>query len=411
MDDQALSSALRRSLERQQNEMRSTLLLNPVENVPFADDLAVAAGPLHGLYASDKVRTRAQQMEAPIQFAGRRAIAEDCNAIYRAWADAVGAEEATLRTLSGLHAHLVIFLSIAQAGDSVLLLPVEAGGHMSGRAIVDRLGLRVTEMVVDDAARSIDVTATIELVGDDRPDFVFVDRSEGLVVEDLSALAALATRASIFDASQYLTNIISGDHPNPLSGGFDLLVATVHKNFPGPQKAVLACRERDDTWLSLVKGASTYVSNFDATSTYAAGLALARREWLAAYSREMLQTAVALESELAGLGVPVVRRDDQMTPTHHLWMTEPDREAAFESYESLEACGLLANYRLLPYGLGYGLRLGTSGAVRTGLRMRDVPELAELIALVRSEGATPALRARARELSQRVWSEGLEPPS
>ncbi len=408
MDNEALAGALRRSIELQQAEMTSTLLLNPVENVPFADDVAVASGVLHGLYSSDKVRSRDQQIAAPIQFAGRREMAEDCHAIYQAWAAALGAEDATLRTLSGLHAHLVLFLSIAQAGDSVLLLPVEAGGHLSGRAIVDRLGLRVIDMVVDDRAQAVDVAATIERLGGVRPDFVFVDRSEGLVVEDLAALARLAVKSSIFDASQYLTNIMCGDHPNPFGSGFDLMVATVHKNFPGPQKAMLACRERDDTWDALVRGASTYVSNFDVTSTYAAGLALARTDWLAAYSREMLTTAVALESELAHREVPVIRRDPEKTPTHHLWLPEPTRDAAFETYESLEACGLLTNYRLLPYGLGHGLRLGTSGAVRIGLRARHVPELADLISAVRAAGATSPLRDRARKFNRRMWAEGLD---
>lgn len=408
MDDEALASALRQSIARQQEDMTSTLLLNPVENVPFADDVSVAAGMLHGLYSSDKVRTREQQIDAPIQFAGRKVMAEDCAAIYQAWARALGAADATLRPLSGLHAHLVLFLSVARAGDSILLLPVEAGGHMSGRAIVDRLGLRAIDMVVDDDAQAVDVPATIERLDGDRPDFVFVDRSEGLVVEDLAPLAAVASKSSIFDGSQYLTNIMCGDHPNPFAKGFDLMVATVHKNFPGPQKAMLACRERDGTWDALVRGASTYVSNFDATSTYAAGLALARTDWLAAYSKEMLVTAVALEAELARRDVPVVRRDPGKVPTHHLWLPEPTQDAAFESYEALEACGILVNYRLLPYGLGYGLRLGTSGAVRIGLRLRHVPELADLISSVRATGATPALRDRARRFNRQMWAEGLD---
>jgi hypothetical protein len=41
----------------------------------------------------------------------------------------------------------------------------------------------------------------------------------------------------VFDASQYLSNIIAGDYANPFGWGFDLMVASVHKNFPGPQNS------------------------------------------------------------------------------------------------------------------------------------------------------------------------------
>src|SRR4051794_39887752 len=106
MDD-PLAAHLRESLARQERRLRSSLILNPVENVPFEEDLSVVAGPLHGLYNSDKVRARDEQAQTPIQFGGRQALGQDLRAIYAAWADALGAADASLRLLSGLHAHIV----------------------------------------------------------------------------------------------------------------------------------------------------------------------------------------------------------------------------------------------------------------------------------------------------------------
>jgi glycine hydroxymethyltransferase len=400
-----LTGRLRASLAEQEALLRSSLLLNPVENVPFADDLAVVAGALHGLYNSDKVRGREERVATPMQFAGRQALESDSRLIYDAWADALGAADATLRLLSGLHAHVVLFMAAARPGQSVLLLPVEAGGHVSGQAIVERLGLTVVEMVVDRRAMRIDIDATLTRCAGRRPDFVFVDRSEGLVFEDFSALADVADR-TIFDASQYLSNIICGDHPNPFDWGFDLMVASVHKNFPGPQKALLATRVADTPWRELLGGVSTYVSNMHAASTYAAGLTLARREWLASYSRRMLDVAVLLEAELGHLGVPVVARATGSPPTHHVWIREPSREEAFETYERLESCLIMTNFRLLPYGLGHGLRLGVAAAVRIGLTTDDVPRLSELIAEIRCRGATSALRHEARRFNESIWERG-----
>ena len=398
-----LASRLRRSLADEQRLLRSSLVLNPVENFPFPEDIAATSSPLHGLYNSDKVRTREQRRATPIQFAGRQTLEMDSRAVYEAWANALGAEDATLRVLSGLHAHIILFMGMAVPGQKVLLLPVRAGGHLSGKAIVERLGLEVIEMVVDEQEMCVDIDATMARQEGEPVDFVFVDRSEGLVFEDFSRFADLEAH-QIFDSSQYLTNVIYGDHPNPLKWGFDYMVASVHKNFPGPQKALFATRRADEDWRAFLGNVSTFVSNMHITSTYAAGLTLSRGEWLRDYSRRMLAIAVRLEDELHELGVPVVRRRRDVPPTHHLWIREVDERRAFDTFEALEQCRIMTNYRQLPYSLGWGVRLGTSAAARVGLREDDVPALAELIAEIRRHGATPALRARACAFSESIWA-------
>jgi glycine hydroxymethyltransferase len=407
--DPDLADHLRRSWARQAEVNRTTLVLNPVENFPVMEDLGLIASEQHGVYNSDKTRTRDQRLAADIQFAGRQDIEHDCRLMYRAWADRLGAEDATLRLLSGLHAHIILFMAAAQPGQSVLLLPVEAGGHLSGQDIVRRLGLRVIEMVVDDEHQCVDIAATVARCEESPPDFVLVDRSEGLVVEDFSALTELGAR-SIFDASQYLSNILAGDHPNPFALGFDLLIASVHKNFPGPQKALLATRRDDPPWQQMLKGVSTYVSNMHVASTYAATLTLARGDWLADYSRRMLACAVRLEAELADRGVPMVRRPADAVPTHHLWIQEASRTDAFETFEALEACRVLTNHRRLPYSLGFGLRLGTAAAARLGLVEDDVPELADLIADIRAEGPSADRKARVAAFSQALWARSDDGP-
>lgn len=47
--------------------------------------------------------------------------------------------------------------------------------------------------------------------------------------------------------------------------------------------------------------------------------------------------------------------------------------------QTLRRIASLTNYRLLPYDLGYGIRIGTAAAVRQGLNEEKVPALAEII--------------------------------
>ena len=171
---------------------------------------------------------------------------------------------------------------------------------------------------------------------------------------------------------------------------------------------LLATRELSGTWRRVLGNVSTYVSNMHVASTYAATLTLARRDWLAAYSGRMLRCAQLLEAALLDRGVPAVARPADAVPTHHVWIREATRERAFETFEDLERCRILTNFRKLPYGLGFGVRLGTSAAVRTGLREADVPRLAQLVADIRRHGATTALQCEARAFNESVWERAEE---
>jgi glycine hydroxymethyltransferase len=157
-------------------------------------------------------------------------------------------------------------------------------------------------------------------------------------------------------------------------------------------------------WEQILSGVSTFVSNMHFASTYAAGLTLMRTDWLAQYSRRMMDVAVLLEDELFARDVPVVTRRRDLPATHHVWIREPSREDAFKTYEALESCLILTNFRKLPYSLGHGLRLGVNVAVRLGLAEQDVPQLADLIADVRRFGPTRELRQKARSFNREIWS-------
>ena len=111
-------------------------------------------------------------------------------------------------------------------------------------------------------------------------------------------------------------------------------------------------------------------------------------EKLKLLSRNMLENAILLEKELQTRNIPVVMRkfSKKSPPTHHCWIGPLSKQNAFNLYTTLEKMGILTNYRLLPYDIGYGLRLGLSGATNSGLRPIHIPELAEIIATAYSNG-------------------------
>lgn len=371
------------SLNDQNTAFQKQLILNPVENIPDPKYLSCSTGFLHGIYNSDKLRSDKELLNTKIQFASRGAIAHDINQIYNAWCDIFNAKAISMRFFSGLHAHTTVFMAITDIDDSVVILPEKAGGHMATKAILERLGLNVYELEIDYESKRTDVSKSQQLIEKIHPKVIFVDRSEGTIYEDFSWLGTYTDIYKIFDASQYLTNIMAGDYISPFDMGFDAILSTTHKNFPGPQRALYCTKEKDDMWEKLYSKIGTYVSNMHPYSIYTLGLMLENFENYKQLSCNMLENTKLLKEELQKHKLPVCEQQPASSNemiTHHLWIQCPNKISAFELYKRCEYYGFLTNYRLLPYNLGYGIRMGLSAATVSGLLPADVPQLANLLA-------------------------------
>ena len=96
----------------------------------------------------------------------------------------------------------------------------------------------------------------------------------------------------------------------------------------------------------------------------------------------MLENTKLLKKELKNHQLPVYEQHPTSSNeiiTHHIWIKCSNKVSAFELYKRWEYYGLLTNYRLLPYNLGYGIRMGLSAATVSGLLPKDIPELANLL--------------------------------
>lgn len=376
------SNSLVSSLEDQNTTFQKQLILNPVENIPDPKYLSCSTGFLHGIYNSDKLRSESEMLNTKIQFANRDSIAQDINQIYHAWCDILDAKAISMRFFSGMHAHTTVFMAITDIGDSVVILPEKAGGHMATKAILERLGLNVYELEIDYEAKRIDISKSQQLIEKIHPKVIFVDRSEGTIFEDFSWLSQYTEIYKIFDASQYLTNIITGDYISPFDMGFDAILSTTHKNFPGPQRALYCTKEKDYMWEKLYSKIGTYVSNMHPYSIYTLGLMLENFDIYKQLSRNMLENTKLLKKELQKHELPIFEQQPTSSNeiiTHHIWIQCSDKVSAFELYKRWEHYGFLTNYRLLPYNLGYGIRMGLSAATVSGLMPSDIPELANLL--------------------------------
>mgnify|MGYP001064264929 CR=1 FL=1 len=357
------------------------LILNPVENLPFLFDIKIPV-ELKGLYVSDKLKTEKIVQNSKIGFSGRENINLEIRDIYQRWSNQLNVKHLSMRLLSGLHAHIILFMGLGKIGDTILLLPECAGGHYATKQILERLGYYVIEMIPDMENYCLDIVKTKELITQVKPNLIFIDRSEGLYYEDFTALLSdvPSSCGTIFDASQYLTNILEKDFVSPFDMGFDIMMSTLHKNFPGPQKALVCSKDDNPYWERIENSMSNYVSNLHAENIILAGEIIKKEKILKKYSSLLLYNSKLLERNLLKLQLPVVARIEEKQQTHHLWLTFPNNEKAYHFYKKLELCGLLVNYRKLPYNLGMGIRMGTSASTLQGINPDNIQELSSLIA-------------------------------
>jgi len=382
-------------LNNLKKHFKDTLILNPTENIPFVKDNKFDF--LEGLYVGGEIPNE----NSKIAFGGRNDYICALNFLQEKWAELLKAKEVNLRALSGLHAHIVMLMSLGNIGDKILLLAEEAGGHYSSKMILERLGFQVILTIQDNNSHRVDAKSTIDLIRCEKPEYALIDRSEGLYYEDFSWLNKTSIPCLIFDASQYLTQIITGEYKHPFNMGFDLIVSTLHKNYPGPQKAILATKETDNYWNKMKRGCNVYISNAHPLELFKS-VQILENESLKEYSGIMLSTSARLETALLENGLPVVKKNTQYTPTQHIWIRIPNKEKCFQIFKNLETSGFLVNYRLLPYNLGYGLRLGTGGAVRSGLRENHIGELASLITNIYYNGVSPNMTLKCKEFISKI---------
>lgn len=353
---------------------QTSLILNPTENIPYHE---IDTSFFEGLYVSERFK----DLNDKIIFAGRNDYIKFCEYVKEVWKNKLNASDVDLKTLSGLNAHLVLFLCIINSDESVMVLPEVCGGHFATQKILESFGAKVYSMISDNTGMKVDREKTMNLINQINPTYIFVDRSEGLNYEDFSWIGKVKSSYKIFDASQYFTQIITKNYPSPFEWGFDMIVSTLHKNYPGPQKGIIAVQDKDNiVWNRYLTNAKTYISNTHPMAIVNSVIPLLDEKEFVNYSETCIKCTQLLDQELRNHGVTVIPRRLEEPLTLHIWVQCDSKESSYEYYLKLERLHLLTNYRLLPYGRGYGLRIGVSAAVRQGLLPKHISTLASIMA-------------------------------
>lgn len=309
-----------------------------------------------------------------------------------------------LRPLSGLSGMTLVLAALGgPSGSTILTVHPDQGGHYATASIAARLGLRTCFMHGPDA-HTIDYDAVATTLRMERPRLVYVDQSNCLFPLDVQRLVEVVRSVAPdtlvpVDASHWMGLVLGQQFLNPLALGADSFGGSMHKTFPGPQKAIFATN--NERLAEQVRATQFFmISSHHFAASLALGLALLEFKECggAEYARTMIDNTQELGRQLydRGLGVYAVERG--FSAGHQLWIrTAPLGVDAFEASDRLYAAGIRVNvFSELPGINEPVLRVGVNEATYHGFEPAQMPELSDIFTAA-IQGSTPS-----EQLAERV---------
>ncbi|MFQ6010986.1 MAG: serine hydroxymethyltransferase, partial [Nitrososphaerales archaeon] len=226
---------------------------------------------------------------------------------------------------------------------------------------------------------------------------VFIRKAQAPVKEMRDVLNEVGCTI-MYDSAHVAGLIAGGQFQDPLREGADIMTASSHKTFFGPQRGFILSWEKHSERIKKAVFPGL-VSNHHLHSL--AGLAIAATEMLQfgrEYAEQVIKNARSLGSRLHELGFDVIGESWGFTESHQVVLDVSKQGDGFEVETKLEKASIVTNRNLLPWDLRSGrhadrpggLRVGTSEITRMGMKESDMKHIAELMARVILKGEEPS---------------------
>ena len=342
------------------------------------------------------------------RYYGGNAIVDDIEDLARDRVSALfGAEHANVQPHSGANANVAVYLAMLQAGDTVLGMSLDHGGHLTHGSPVNISGLfyNFVGYGLTPSDERIDYDAVRDLALEHRPKMIVAGATAYPRQIDPQIFRDIADEVGalfMFDAAHIAGLIAAGVHPNPVPVA-DIVTFTTHKTLRGPRGGTILCREE---YAKAIDKAIFPGLQGGPLEHVIAAKAVAFREaadpTFADYGAAIVANAEALAEALAKQGFRLVSGG---TDNHLLLVDLRPFDAELTgkvAQASLDAAGITLNKNTVPDDprspfVTSGVRIGTPAVTTQGMGTDEMPEIAELIAAVLSAPEDEAVQAEVAE--------------
>jgi glycine hydroxymethyltransferase len=318
-----------------------------------------------------------------------------------------GSIHANVQPHSGANANLAAYLAVLDAGDAVLGMRLDQGGHLTHGSPVNISGrfYNFVSYGVTESDERIDLDQLAALAREHRPKLIVAGATAYPRIIDPEPVRRIADEVGalfMFDAAHVAGLIAGGAHPNPV-GVADIVTFTTHKTLRGPRGGCILSTAELGTAIDkavfpgLQGGPLEHV-----IAAKAVAFREAAQPEFREYAAQIVRNARALAEGLAAEGFRMVSGG---TDNHLLLVDLQPFDAELTgkvAQEALDRSGITLNKNTVPNDprsafVTSGLRIGTPAVTTTGMGESEMAEIARLIGRVLRNPADEAEAAAVRD--------------
>ena len=280
-----------------------------------------------------------------------------------------GVKHAFITPLSGNICNVAVILAFSEFGDEIAGIAKENGGYPFGYNKFGRkfYPLPMKEYFIDEEG--------IEKINRDFP-LIMLAASTILFPHPVKKIAGKFNAILCYDASHVLGLIAGGKFQKPLKEGSEIMIASTHKSFPGPQGGIALTNDDEiaekiaSFLLFDFEGGIGLIDNPHMNRIAALGAVMEEMFDIAEnYASQTVKNAKYLAKCLDEMGVPVRYGEMDYTESHQI-LLDMDKEKAYRYFKKLEKNNIFIDC------IG---RIGVAEATHIGMKEEEMEEIAHMM--------------------------------
>ena len=326
-----------------------------------------------------------------------------------------GCGYANVQPHSGSQANAAAYLSLVNAGETILGMSLDHGGHLTHGAKVNFSGkiFKAFQYGLDPNTGEIDYVQVEKLAQEHRPRLIIAGFSAYSRVIDWARFRQIADGVNAYflvDMAHVAGLVAAGIYPSPIPHAH-VVTTTTHKTLRGPRGGLILAKGDPDIEKrlnSLVFPGTQGGPLMHVIAAKAVALLEALQPEFTAYQKQVLANARAMAGALMKRGYKIVSGGTD----NHLFLvdlidkniTGKDADAALGRAHITVNKNAVPNDPRPPF-VTSGLRIGTPAATTRGFREAEVMELADWIADILdangSDDAVAQVRSKVEAICKR----------
>lgn len=302
-----------------------------------------------------------------------------------------GAKFANVQAHSGSQANMAVYVALLEAGEKILGMSLNAGGHLTHGYKINFSGKNYIglEYGLSTETERTDFEEIRKIALEERPKIIVAGASAYSRIIDFKKFREIADEIGAYlmvDMAHIAGLVAAGEHPNPLEYA-DVVTSTTHKTLRGPRGGVILTNDEeiakkiDRTIFPGIQGGPLM--------HIIAAKAVAFKEALSSefkeYQRQVIKNAKAMADELVKCGLRIVSGGTD----NHLMLVDlrAKKVTGKLAEEILEKAGITCNKNAIPNDpekpfITSGIRLGSPAITARGMKEEEARQIARMIVKV-----------------------------